>query len=127
MKIATTQLFSQHAASLQANGYLVLDVTVKSGDKVFAPTWKMVKGYLNSSMTEEEYTNLYHGMMRDSFVKNSARWKQICQYEKVALACYCKPGDFCHRHLLKQYVAAAAKKFHNSKDKMFLSSIPPSS
>ena len=33
-----------------------LDITIKSGSKVFAPSWKIVIDHKNKLITDEEYT-----------------------------------------------------------------------
>lgn len=110
MQITTTKLYSKRTASLQANGWYVLDATVKSGEKAFAPSWDIVMGYKKGEISEEEYTQTYLSMMRESFKSQHAAWEKIILWEKLAIACYCPPGDFCHRHLLKEYVKAWAEK-----------------
>ena len=46
-----------------------LDITVKSGDKAFAPTWKMVMGSKQGKITDEEYTHQYTELMRKSYTQ----------------------------------------------------------
>ena len=41
-----------------------LDITVKSGDRTFAPTWDMVMDYKSGKITQEEYTEMYYDLMR---------------------------------------------------------------
>lgn len=85
----------------------VIDVTVKSsvGDARYAaPTWDMVMGYKNNKITKEEYAVLYE----DILAVNS---KNILEFfksftEEIAIACYCRPGMFCHRVLLAKWLAA---------------------
>jgi hypothetical protein len=77
-----------------------LDITVKSGDSTFAPTWSMVTGYKSGLMSEEIYTELYKRMMYDSQRKNDAEWGLLLSSDRIVLCCYCKAGDFCHRTLL---------------------------
>lgn len=77
-----------------------LDTTVKSGDPSFAPTWKIVMGVKKGAISEDEYTAEYLQLMEKSYNKNPQRWQQVLDREKVILACYCRAGIFCHRHLL---------------------------
>jgi uncharacterized protein YeaO (DUF488 family) len=77
-----------------------LDITVKSGSKLFAPTWGMVWGIKNKTMTEEEYTKRYINLMRNSYTDHYDEWQELLNKEKVVLCCYCKKGDFCHRYIL---------------------------
>ncbi len=50
---------------------------------------------------EEQYTEMYYQLMRDSYRKNQKRWQEVLEREEVILACYCTPDSFCHRYLLK--------------------------
>lgn len=77
-----------------------LDITVKSGDKTFAPTWKMVIGHKRCSMSNELYIELYLQLMRKSYKKYKAKWQELLNQETVTLVCFCGKGNFCHRYLL---------------------------
>lgn len=77
-----------------------LDITVKSGDKVFAPTWSMVMDYKACKITDAQYTDAYLAMMRQSYFECRGRWDELLAMDEVTLLCYCKAGLFCHRTLL---------------------------
>ncbi|MCL6477087.1 MAG: hypothetical protein K6T65_01600 [Peptococcaceae bacterium] len=79
-----------------------LDITVKSGDKTFAPTWDIVMAYKAGKITQEEYTAMYYALMRQSYRKNRQRWEEVLSMDRVVLVCFCRAGDFCHRLLLAQ-------------------------
>lgn len=88
-----------------------IDTTVKSGLRIFAPTWEMVLGHKDGSWSDEQYTAAYRAMMRQSWIDNREQWLSILKrQEPIALACYCKPGVFCHRLLLKDMFEALCKK-----------------
>jgi ribA/ribD-fused uncharacterized protein len=79
---------------------VLLDTTVKTGIKEFAPNWNEVMRYKDGYLSEEQYTVIYLAKMRDSLRDNPAIWKRWLTKEKrVAVTCFCKAGDFCHRHL----------------------------
>ena len=78
-----------------------LDITVKSGDKTFAPTWKMVMGTREGKISQEKYTRQYYDLMRQSYRQNRKRWDEILAMDEIILACYCRADSFCHRNLLK--------------------------
>ena len=88
-----------------------LDTTVKSGDKTFAPTWKMVMGYKQRRISNEEYKQGYYDMMRESYRKNRQRWDEILSIEEVILACYCRADSFCHRYLLKDMLVKCGAEY----------------
>ncbi len=100
LKIYTVQIAVAGKLGLTKD-HRYLDITVRSGDRIFAPTWKMVMGVKQSRMSEEEYTHEYSEMMRVSYQDNSQRWDEILNMEEVILSCYCRADLFCHRYLLK--------------------------
>lgn len=90
-----------------------IDTTVKSGVKLFAPSWHIVLAHKNGTITDQEYTTVYRSMMAESYKNNKEQWLSYCNKSNpVALACYCKAGVFCHRHILKGYFEAVCKH-HN--------------
>lgn len=101
MIVYTIQLSQWRKA--KAQGIFLLDTTVRTGDKVFAPSWDIVTKSKSGEITPEQYEHVYKRMMVQSLRDNTARWSEIIRGEPVALACYCPPGGFCHRHLLCSY------------------------
>jgi len=93
---------------------IVIDVTVKSGLKAFAPSWDMVMSYKNGTLSEKGYTERYYEMMRASWKNQRAAWQKLLDLGKsgktIVLVCYCPRGDFCHRHLLASMLKACARK-----------------
>ena len=108
MKVWTIQLAKGKAC--QAAGIPVLDTTVKCGDKVFAPTWQIVLDVKSEVISQETYTELYTSLMRWSYKCNQARWLEVLNMQEVAVACMCKAGKFCHRHLLVRMFKAVCEK-----------------
>lgn len=87
----------------------VIDTTVKSGHGMLAPTWDMVWDSKSGELSWDEYTSRYLSMMRESLEANPQLWNRLFESrgmdpKRIALACYCKPGRPCHRHLLKEFV-----------------------
>ncbi len=87
-----------------------LDITVKSGDKVFAPTWDMVKYFKAGRLSWEQYEAMYYNRMRNSYRENRARWDEVLTMDEVILVCYCETDDNCHRRLLKEYFVKCGAK-----------------
>lgn len=85
-----------------------LDITVKSGDKFFAPTWAMVSDYKNSAdkvLAWQRYEPLYRELMREQYRKNPGKFMELIDQQKypfLVLCCYCRPFEECHRKLLAQ-------------------------
>ncbi len=77
-----------------------LNITVKSGDKTFAPTWDMVTKMRSGQMTQEEFKSKYYDLMRRSYKRNCSRWQSLLEKEEVVFVCYCPVGTFCHRYIL---------------------------
>lgn len=76
------------------------DITVKSGDKTFAPTWELLSAYKDGSITKEQYTESFMKLMRERYRKVPHEFAALAEYECIAFGCYCKPNDFCHRYLV---------------------------
>lgn len=96
-------------------GIELIDTTVKSGNSVFAPTWEMVMDIKNATPegreeAEQLYTRRYHIAMQNCFQQHASKWFELLSKEKIAIACYCKPGVFCHRHLLIKYIEKVAQQ-----------------
>jgi hypothetical protein len=87
------------------DGADALDITVKSGDRVFAPTWDMVRGYKRRRISQDLYAGMYRALMLKSYRVNRARWDLLIAMDEVTLTCYCQPGVFCHRRLLAGFLA----------------------
>ena len=108
MKLITIQIAKMRQAIKE--GYEVIDTTVKSGDKRLAPTWDMVMGHKEGKVSDEEYTNRYEEIIKKSQEEHPEFWKELCRKEKIIIACYCKAGVFCHRHLLTKYIKEYCKE-----------------
>lgn len=100
MQLYTCQLGQWRAA--KAAGAELLDITVRSGNRAFAPEWDMVMGHKDGTLSDRDYAGQYGEMMRRSLETNAGEWDRLLNSEApVAIACYCRAGKFCHRHLLK--------------------------
>lgn len=88
-----------------------VDTTVKSGYNLFSPTWDMVLSHKAKTMSDEEYTKLYYERMRENWNSRRDEWLRFMQQEQpIALACYCSPEKFCHRHLLVKILEKLCQK-----------------
>jgi uncharacterized protein YeaO (DUF488 family) len=102
-----------------------VDVTVKSAKgfaRSFAPTWSMVMGYKNGTMTEAQYTEQYMKILGAVSVE-AWRWlyAQAAEGGEVVLLCYCRDKDasgnrvFCHTRLIIQYAVEKYPKAFGKK------------
>ncbi len=82
-----------------------IDTTVKSSEatwREFAPTWPMVLGHKNGSMSSVQYTRMYLAIL---FRANSG-WVKLrdrAENNEVWVACYCADGKFCHTLIIALY------------------------
>lgn len=82
-----------------------MDTTVKSGYSLFAPTWEMVLGHKNGVISDSDYSRLYRNLLLKSWKDRRDEWMSFLNDDDIyALACYCKAGNFCHRHLLVKFL-----------------------
>lgn len=83
------------------------DITVKGNDhlgRIFAPTWDMVRGVKNGTLTKEDYARRYMGKVTE-VMANPSNINILTEIRNrfpnsITLVCFCKRGDFCHRYLL---------------------------
>lgn len=98
LKIYTIQLSKWRLAT--AKGIKITDTTVKSGHHQLAPSWDMVNGIKNGFISEMEYKRRYKEVIERSQKNYPDFWRLLIENEIICLACYCRAGYFCHRHLL---------------------------
>ncbi|MBH14215.1 MAG: hypothetical protein CMF37_14985 [Leeuwenhoekiella sp.] len=79
---------------------LLINSSVKSGYRWLAPTWALLMAYKQGEITEEQYTEKFKTLMRLRYRRYRNLFEAMSKQEQVAFGCYCKDGDFCHRHLL---------------------------
>lgn len=85
------------------------DITVKSGDTTFSPTWQLVMRFKNNQMTWEEYTEQYTQLMRNSYLTNKEHWLNLLQNSSITLVCFCVNPIQCHRTLLAEMLVKTGK------------------
>ena len=102
---------SKHRAAKKLN-ITLLDTTVKSGNKAFAPEWDWVKAIKAGTMSEQRYTELYMAKIKYSLKDDIDQWLNLFNHDTLALACYCPDGVFCHRHLLRDFISRVAKNYN---------------
>ena len=86
-------------------GFKLLDITVKSGDKRLAPHPQDLWDYKSGKIDESEYSLRYYAKLRGEFSNNPRMFESLMQDNvNLVLACYCRSGKFCHRHLLVRFL-----------------------
>lgn len=112
MKLYTIQL-AKHRL-LKDSGIELVDTTVKSGLKILAPSWEILNAYRaneNQEEAEKIYVKAFYSKLRKDYRENPEEFiKWLKQGKPIALACYCRAGKFCHRHLLVDIFIKIGKK-----------------
>lgn len=110
MKIATIQVSKWRLA--KDRGFRLMDTTVKSGYSIFSPTWDLVLGHKQATLSDDEYSQQYRDLLIHSWRTQRQKWLDFLNDndEYYALACYCRYRNedgtvkFCHRHLLVKFL-----------------------
>ncbi|WP_107333904.1 hypothetical protein [Klebsiella pneumoniae] len=89
---------------------LFVDTTLKSGEKIFAPTPELLWPYKQGIVNQAEYVEIYYKLTRERFKRDPEPWIWLINQGRICLACYCGHDCFCHRHLLKDILAKLCKK-----------------
>ncbi|MGL5397327.1 MAG: DUF488 family protein, N3 subclade [Shewanella sp.] len=94
----------------------LVDTTVRSGDRNLAPTWNMVYLVKSQYATPEEfaaayadYTRTYRKLIHARYREDRERFLKYLYGKEVTFMCYCKAGEFCHRHLLVKFIKVLAR------------------
>ena len=77
--------------------------------KDLAPTWDILNAWRSSkkdSSAEEAYTKAFKGeiLREENFMLIMWKLAKLAQGRDVVLLCYEKPSDFCHRHIVAQWI-----------------------
>lgn len=108
----------------------LFDITVKSGKgpgAFLAPTWELVGGHkrhvdpdderwqqyepLSDEQYEAAYLDLLRARWKTDQVEIGRFFKSIQTKREIAIACYCAPGTFCHRHLAVEPLIAMGTQY----------------
>lgn len=110
MKLFTVQMGKWRRANDM--GQEIYDITVKSGDKRFAPCWSLLKAYQDSDKgieAENAYREGFRQLMNKSINENFDAWQELCKRDVLVISCYCAAGKFCHRMILVEYLEKVCK------------------
>lgn len=73
----------------------------------FLPPYDVLKMYKENYLNEEEYTKLYKAKVLDKLDINKfyIDFDKLCsKFPVICLICYEKPDNFCHRHLVREWL-----------------------
>ncbi len=96
-------ILSVYTARITYAGPDRLDVSRKSGEAVFAPSWDLLRAALpklGGTLPWEEYVDRYTAEMRVSYREHRAAWDALLARDVVTLVCYCVDPLRCHRTVL---------------------------
>lgn len=102
MEVYTYQL--SNISKVRAMGIPYMDTTIKSGDWMLAPTWQLLCAYKYNGMSDEDYTEAYNTLLELRLVEHPEYFDELFNMDVLAVGCYCRPGKFCHRHLLVKFL-----------------------
>lgn len=73
--------------------------------KMLAPTYNILMDYKNKDINEHEYTIRFYYEVLYKYNPGDLLKALINQFgNNVTLMCYEKPGEFCHRRLVANYI-----------------------
>lgn len=91
-------LYTTNINNTDARGYK--NITLKSGDKYYAPTSALLWSFKYGNITLEQFKESFIRLMNNRIKDDSSNIDRLCKKDVVTLACYCDNGMFCHRLLL---------------------------
>lgn len=100
-----------YTAQYKYNGIDRVDITVKTSDKVFAPTWNIVIGHKRGYISDEEYFHEYRNLMLHSYKINKPKWEKLLLQNEITLVCFCESGKFCHRLILAEFLVKLGAEY----------------
>ena len=69
-----------------------------------APTWELIYGYKDGTIPDFLYASEYKRLLNKRKVDPNLLLELSVNDEPVFLLCYESPKDFCHRHILAEWV-----------------------
>jgi hypothetical protein len=109
-----------YTAQFRYSGPDRLDITANTSSvqgKVFAPGWDLVTPIIKArkrnadpaEMRELEkwYTDEYYNLLLNRWKFDHSAFHYVdtfCRHSDLTVVCYCPAGDFCHRHLLLEFM-----------------------
>lgn len=105
-----------YTAQYRYSGRDRLDITIKGNDpagRLYAPTWDMVKGIKDGTMSEESYTAEYYALLIERWRTGAKEMLKLIEIvngtatmpeRDITLVCFCPAYSFCHRYLLANFL-----------------------
>lgn len=72
--------------------------------KSLAPTYNIFKSWKNGDITNEQYVERFKSEVLDKLDKDGFK-RMVNSFDTdIILLCYEKSGDFCHRHIVADWI-----------------------
>lgn len=85
-----------YTAHYRYKGQDRLDISVKTGNQVFAPTSDMVVSHKKKMISNKSFTRKYLNLLTNSFEFHRGEWEVLLGKEEVTIVCSENPDDdFC--------------------------------
>ena len=89
-----------------------LDITRKSGNTAFAPSWDIVLAAKRGLLPWPDYVDEYTAQMRRSYRERRAEWEALLGGQRVVLVCFCKDPAMCHRTILARILTRLGARYY---------------
>ena len=99
-----------YTAQYRYSGEDRFDITVKGNTKsgkLYAPTWSIVNGIKNKTLSHKDYTSQYYKLLHKRLNTNKEDMLNLVdkiKTQNVTLVCFCPANTFCHRYLLVKFL-----------------------
>jgi hypothetical protein len=71
----------------------------------FNPTWGIVRGVKDGTISQEEYRRVYQSILNANGRRCHEFVRSLRQDRDYILLCFCREGEFCHRHTIADKIA----------------------
>lgn len=108
MKKLYTSYYAKSGTHLKAISISANAPAFYSGDKylALAPSWELIRAYKSGQVDESGYVEWYMRLLKDRKLIPQQVADNLA--EESILLCYEKSGDFCHRHIVAEWLEAGA-------------------
>ena len=76
--------------------------------KKLAPKYSFFKDYKDGKISPDEYTKQFNDLVLSTLIPDAVVEEIKSFYpdaEEITLVCYERPSDFCHRHLVAEWLS----------------------
>lgn len=94
---------------LKNTGIEIIDITLKSGDRRFAPDSQLFNDYRYNGLSDQDYKDRFTNLMRQRYRQDPYLFDELLGRDKIALACFCGGDKPCHRYLVEDMMSKVAK------------------